>query len=151
MTATIYIDGDPAAQGSKRLVRLKTGRSVLLENSAKVKPWRECVAAAARIWKCPMHEGDVAIYVRVRFLRPAGHFRKDGSIKPAAPARPGRLDCDKIARSVCDALTGIAWHDDRQVAALAIERVWCEPGEKPGAALSIAPAPAEGRWCYEHS
>jgi crossover junction endodeoxyribonuclease RusA len=151
MIATIYIEGDPAAQGSKRMVRLKTGRTVLLEQSRKVKPWRECVAAAARAWKCPMHEQDVAVYFRVRFARPASHLRRDGSAKPSAPARPGRLDCDKVARSICDALTGIAWQDDRQVACLAIERVWCEPGERPGAVVSIAPAPAVGKWVYEHS
>ena len=39
MTASeyvVWVDGDPAAQGSKRLVRLKDGRSVMLENSKRV-------------------------------------------------------------------------------------------------------------------
>jgi Holliday junction resolvase RusA-like endonuclease len=150
MTTTIYISGDPAAQGSKRMVRLKNGRTVLLEQSKRVKPWREQVAAAARAARCPMRDGDIAMYARVRLARPASHLRKDGSVKPSAPARPGRMDVDKIARSICDALTGIAWQDDRQVACLAIERVWCEEREVPGAVVSIAAAPAEGRWAYEH-
>jgi crossover junction endodeoxyribonuclease RusA len=146
---TIQVVGDPAAQGSKRLVRIKSGRTIMLENSLKVRPWRDSIASAAVTHHCPLRAGDCVLYARVRFLRPKGHFRTDGSIKPSAPARPGRLDCDKIARAICDALTGIAWRDDRQVVALAIERVYCAGNQVPGALVQIADAPSTGMWCYE--
>jgi hypothetical protein len=149
-SATIYVDGDPAAQGSKRLVTLKTGRTIMLENSKKVKPWRSCVSDAATAQRCPMFEGDVALYACVRFVRPASHFRKDGTLKASAAARPGKADCDKLIRAIGDALTGIAYHDDRQIAVLAIERVWANPGQRSGAVINLAPAPASGRWVYEH-
>ena len=41
--------GLPGPQGSKRFVgRTKTGRGLMVESSAKVKPWREAVKWAAR-------------------------------------------------------------------------------------------------------
>lgn len=147
---TIFVIGDPAAQGSKRMVRLKNGRTVLLEQSKKVKPWREAVAVQAAKQKCPVYVGDVAMYAIVRFARPANQFKANKELKASAPARPGKLDCDKIARSICDALTGIAYADDRQVAVLAIQRVWCNQGELPGATIFLSNAPAEGRVIFEH-
>ncbi len=131
------------------MVRLKNGRTVLLEQSKRVKPWREAVADAARKWHCPIRHGDVALYARVYFSRPKSHYDRYGQLKTNTPARPGRLDCDKIARSICDALTGVAWIDDRQVSVLCIERIWCPPGHAPGATLQIDDAPPSGRCVYE--
>lgn len=149
ITATAFVvDGDPAAQGSKRLVSLRSGRSVMLENSRKVKPWRSAVAAAARAAQCPLRSGDVLMCVRVRFSRPKSHFTSTGAIRAAAPVRPGYADCDKLARAVCDALTGIAYHDDRQVACLSIEREWSDPGAGNGAVVMLSDAPRAGDWKY---
>jgi crossover junction endodeoxyribonuclease RusA len=55
------------------------------------------------------------------FARPASHYgTKNGALylKPSAPAQPvsARLgDVDKLSRAVLDALTGVAYLDDRQV------------------------------------
>jgi Holliday junction resolvase RusA-like endonuclease len=151
MTASeyvVWVDGDPAAQGSKRLVRLKDGRSVMLENSKRVKPWRAAVADAAREQRVQPFQGDVIIHARVRFVRPQKHYRKDGSITLSALPRPGYADCDKLARAICDALAGIAYANDRQVAALAIEREWASAGSGPGACILIRPCPPKGGWNY---
>jgi Holliday junction resolvase RusA-like endonuclease len=72
-------------------------------------------------------------------------------VKPSAPVRPGRADCDKLLRAVCDALTGIAYHDDRQVCAISAERVWCDHGQESGATIDISPCPTNGKWLYQHS
>jgi crossover junction endodeoxyribonuclease RusA len=151
MTETVlWVDGDPAAQGSKRLVRLKDGRTVMLENSKRVKPWRAAVADAAREAGMKPTTVDVMIHARVRFVRPKKHFRKDGSVSPGAPARPGYADCDKLARAICDALAGIAYVNDRQVAALAVEREWAAEGTGSGATILIRPCPGKGGWGYHH-
>jgi hypothetical protein len=147
----IWVDGDPAAQGSKKLVRLKTGRTIMLENSRKVKPWRAAVADAAREANCPMHMGDVAVYAVVRFVRPKSHYKADGTLRTGRQARPGYADCDKLARAICDGLAGIAYPNDRQVAILAIERVWANPGTGSGAIIQIGPAPAAGKFEYCHA
>lgn len=149
MTAwVVEVDGDPAAQGSKRLVRLKNGRSVMLEQSKRVKPWRAAVADAARAAGVQQQQGDVLVVARVRFVRPQSHYRADGTIRSSAPARPGYADCDKLARAIGDALAGIAYANDRQVAAMSIERVWADPGRGPGATITIQPCPPNGGWDY---
>lgn len=153
MGAEIHVSGDPAAQGSKRLVRLKNGRTVMLENSKRVMPWRKQIAAAAQALNLRPQEGDVSVSAIVMFQRPLSHFRKDGGLKRNLPARPGRADVDKLARAILDALTGVAYHDDRQVAILAIERIWREGNAagKPaegGAIIRVVPAPPNGRWDY---
>lgn len=144
----VWVDGDPAAQGSKRLVRLKNGRSVMLEQSKRVKPWRAAVADAARAANVQPLHGDVMIVARVRFVRPSGHYRKDGTVRDSAPARPGYADCDKLARAIGDALAGIAYANDRQVAAIALDRVWADEGVGPGASIMIQPCPPQGGWDY---
>lgn len=146
----LVVNGDPAAQGSKRLIRTRRGRTVMLEQSRKVHPWRSVVAAEARRIGGRMMDGDIAMVVQFRFVRPRSHFKKDGLLRSSAPARPGYADCDKLARAVCDALTGICYRDDRQVTAIAVERIWAKDGEGPGADITMCQCPAQGKWVYSH-
>lgn len=138
-SCTFFVAGDPAAQGSKRLVRLRNGRSVMLEQSQKVKPWRAAVAATAREHDCPTYPDFVRVIASVQFLRPAGHYRKDGTVKPSTPRYPGYADVDKLARALLDGLAGVAYGNDRQVAQLSLERAWAPPGEQAGAWVTIFP------------
>lgn len=113
----IVVYGLPAPQGSKRFlgVSKRTGRGILAESSAKVKPWREAVKAAAievlqrSGFSAPM---DGPLRVRMVFTLP----------KPAsAPKRrqtwPMRTpDGSKLQRSTEDALTDAGvWADDARV------------------------------------
>lgn len=132
-----FAHGVPAPQGSKRLVRLRTGRVMMLEDSKRVMPWRAVVAAAAAAARIPLFESDVEVSISARWVRPVTHLNKDGSVRRSSPPRPGYADCDKLARAVCDALAGIAYRNDRQVVRLHVERRWCESGEAPGAAISV--------------
>lgn len=141
MTTTFLVYGDPAAQGSKRLVRTRLGRTIMLENSMKVKPWRGAVAAAAREAQCPMYAGDIVIRCALLFVRPTSHFAKSGKLKSTAPSRPGYIDVDKGARAILDALAGIAYQNDRQVAMLTIQRLWAPPNTGAGAVIQIGQAP----------
>lgn len=133
----LEVIGDVATQGSKRLVRLRNGRTAMLEASRRIRPWRQAVAEAAMAHGIPMFTGDVTLEIVARWVRPASHYRKDGTLRGNLPQRPGYADCDKVARGVCDALAGIAYANDRQVAVLRVERRWCEPGQPPGAGIDI--------------
>lgn len=104
----IRVIGQPAPQGSKRLV----GRH-LIESSAGVQPWRDSVAWAARSaahaahWTQP--DGPVAVDVRFYLPRPAAARRRR-----FPHTRP---DLDKLIRSTLDALTtsGVVVDDARVV------------------------------------
>lgn len=130
----LTVRGTPAPQGSKKYVgQTKTGRGILVESSAKVRPWRQDVKAAAedqlglaRYAVIPM---DGPIIVRMVFTLP----------KPtSAPKRrrtwPMRTpDLSKLARSTEDALTEAGlWTDDARVVEYErLAKVY--PGEDPEA------------------
>lgn len=114
LSFVVYSRGAP--QGSKR----NLGNGIMVEASKRVKPFRADVRGAALLtvptdWDLGLtYHLDVAFH----FMRPKSHFTSKGALTKAAPMYPtGRQigDTDKLIRSVCDALTGITWHDDSAV------------------------------------
>jgi crossover junction endodeoxyribonuclease RusA len=131
---TIIVFGTPAPQGSKRLVgRDSRGRGILVESSAKVRPWREAVKfaaleAAARV--------AGAVSVEMTFTMPKPKSAKRGALPSKRP------DLSKLVRSTEDALTDAGvWEDDARVVHCIASKVY--PGEgrdamdKPGAVIRI--------------
>jgi Holliday junction resolvase RusA-like endonuclease len=146
------------AQGSKIAGRSKSGRTYVRESNAHaLDAWRHAVmdaALAAVGLDTPLPlvaEGPVALHVVFTFTRPRAHFgtgRNARQLKPSAPWYVhGRPDADKLLRAVGDALTGVAWRDDGQVASVRVAKVygplaqaWVEVKPLLGARLSGAPA-----------
>jgi len=129
--------GRPAPQGSKRLVTTRSGRTAMIETSARLKPWRSVVASAAVEAGARVTDAPVSLSIVARYQRPASHLKRDGTARTGAPIRPSYGDADKLARAICDALSGVAYRDDRQVALLRVERRWCEDGEAEGAIIEL--------------
>ena len=130
---TVY--GAAAPQGSKRHV----GNGVMLESSDRVRPWRQDVRFAALERRPPDWDmtKPMGLLLEFRFLRPQSHFvtKKGVSyLKPKAPAQPvsARLgDIDKLSRAVLDALTGVAYLDDRQVIRLEARKAYFQGQDTP--------------------
>lgn len=131
----IEVYGIPGPQGSKRYVGTsKAGRGLMVESSAKVKPWREAVKWAAREamaaagMTAPM---DGPLRVRMTFTLP-----KPKSAPKARVTFPDRKpDGSKLQRSTEDALTDAGvWADDARV----VEWIGAKrfPGEGEGALSS---------------
>ena len=140
------VNGIPGAQGSKRHV----GNGVMVESSKKVKPWRSDVRDAAEKaaavhpdWCGPIGVAVEAL-VTFRFARPKSHYRTGRNahlLRDAAPRRPSTKthgDIDKLLRSTFDALTtsGVIT-DDALIVDVASRKVWCKPGEAPGATVVL--------------
>ena len=136
MTITVY--GMPAPQGSKRHV----GRGIMIESSAKVKPWREAVKWAAveamarpdHMPDAPMIRGPVRISVAFTLPRPKS--------RPKRELWPDRKpDLDKLVRSTLDAIVDAgAIEDDARVIEVRAWKVF--PGglaglNVPGALIRI--------------
>lgn len=117
--------GLPAPQGSKN----RWGA----EDNPRTKPWRDSVASSANA----LMNGDALltgpVYVEASFVfpRPKGHYRsgaRAAELRPDAPAyKSSTPDGDKLARAVGDALSGIVFRDDAQVAVWSIRKVYGEP------------------------
>jgi crossover junction endodeoxyribonuclease RusA len=121
--------GEPAPQGSK--TRLPSGG--MREANAATRPWRATVAAAAveAIGERPQLVGPLELRAVFVFARPASHWgtgRNLQRLKPSAPAyRPSKPDLDKLLRAIGDALTGIAFRDDAQLAVIRAEKHYGTP------------------------
>jgi crossover junction endodeoxyribonuclease RusA len=137
---TITVFGLPGPQGSKKLVgRDRKGRGILIESSAKVKPWREAVKWAVLEYRrahgsCCI-EGPVRMEVTFTLPMPKSTKRESPSTRP---------DLSKLVRSTEDALTEVGiWEDDGRVVECISRKVY--PGyhslslESPGARIHLEP------------
>lgn len=138
----IVAHGLPAPQGSKRFVGVsKAGRGVLVESSAKVKPWRESVRYAALRAReaCGMPAPlDGPLRVRMVFTLP-----KPKSAPKRRQTLPDRTpDLSKLVRSTEDALTDAGiWADDARVVECAAAKTYPNEAEQalssPGVWIEI--------------
>lgn len=137
-----FVPGIPKPGGSKRaFVNKHAGRAALVDMS-KNQDWKASVA----------HEGYAAIgaplagplEVEFHFVlpRPKSHYRTGkhaGELRPDAPywhTKPA--DATKLIRSTEDALKGIAWGDDSQIAKQAASKTY---GDRPGCLIKIRVLP----------
>lgn len=131
------VTGEPRPQGSKRAFYNKhSGRAMIVEDNTKLRPWRQEVTACAM--EAKRAEPDfvkfprgtpVALHVEFSFLRPADRKYRNAIYKPVKP------DIDKLLRGILDALTGVLFEDDSQVAMVLATKCF---GEVPGARICIA-------------
>ena len=142
----IPVRGLPAPQGSKR----HNGHGIMIENSKKVKPWRQDVRAAA----IDHYEGDIigrAVEVEIIFLfaRPKSHYgtgKNANKLKQKAPefvTSSATGDIDKLCRSTLDGLSakagGTVIKDDSLVVSLKAVKKYAKEGELLGAKISVTP------------
>jgi Holliday junction resolvase RusA-like endonuclease len=146
---TLDVLGTPAPKGSGRAMMI-AGRARHVPSGSNanrdaLRSWDVAVREAARdavgdIAAPPFV--DVALEIDIVFYmrRPASHYRKDGSIKASAPARPRtKPDWSKLARATEDTLTGIVFDDDARISDAHVRKRWAAPGRE-GAHITITEA-----------
>jgi crossover junction endodeoxyribonuclease RusA len=122
---SFIVYGAPVPQGSKN----PWGG----EANPKTRPWRAAVSAAAAdaMDGQALLAGPVELTVEFVFPRPKSHFgtgRNAGVLKDTAPEYVTKApDLDKLTRAIGDALTGVVFRDDAQVADLSVRKVYGEP------------------------
>jgi Holliday junction resolvase RusA-like endonuclease len=125
---TVY--GTPAPAGSKRgFYNKKAGRVIVTDDSARSRPWKAQVAdaAAETMNGGELLRGPMFLGCEFYFPRPKGHYGKRG-LRPSAPAIPTvKPDLLKLARAVEDALSGVVYVDDAQIAREILDKFYGEP------------------------
>jgi Holliday junction resolvase RusA-like endonuclease len=91
------------------------------------------IAAEAKAAGVKPHPGVVDVSIAFVFERPKSHLRANGSLTPKALQLPP-CDWDNLAKGVCDALTGIAYNDDRQIRQCI---VWKDYGRRAETVIEI--------------
>lgn len=145
-SVSFFVPGMPGTKGSARgfVVTPKGGgkpRAVITNDAGdKAKAWAAVVALAAREAMAgrPPFAGPVEVGVTFFLPRPKAHYGKRGELKASAPTYPtGRPDGDKMLRCTWDALTGICYADDAQIAQWPGSKVYIHPGQYVGASICV--------------
>ena len=127
------VEGHPSPGGSKNAFRNpRTGRIVVVDaGGKKTKVWRQAVAAAGALAMRgrPLLAAPIGVVFDFRMSRPKAHYHADGRIRRDAPPVPiVRPDATKLQRSTEDALTGIVWRDDAEIAEIRTTRAYAFEG-----------------------
>lgn len=126
------VPGIPVAQPRQRHRILSAGGRTFAQNYTPSKsPVNEFKAAVKMAWQdCDeeMYSGPLVLRIVATFPRPASLTRK----KKPNPRIPkiSKPDADNLAKSVCDALNGLAFKDDSQVYQLTVEKWIGAEGEQ---------------------
>lgn len=136
---SFVVHGTPAPAGSKRgFYNAKAGRVIITDASEKSRPWKALVSDAAvqamtyhsdegMFGDLPPLTGPLLVEFTFWMPRPKSHFgtgKREGVLKPNAPRHhTGPPDVLKLARAVEDAMQGIVYMNDSQIA--------CEILQKP--------------------
>lgn len=154
MSIEFFVPGIPVAKGSAKGFCLPNSRRVIITqtNRDKQKPWASLIAVMARNAGVTPIRGPVKLSMSFYFPRPKSHYRTGKNahlLTDDAPAfHTSRPDGDKLTRCVWDALTGVAYLDDSQVAAWGSgEKMYSDT--RPGCVIRIDVLPetaaTEGR------
>lgn len=81
-------------------------------------------------------EGPIRMVILATFEMPLSWSMKKRKATDGAFCEK-KVDADNIAKIVCDALNGVAYHDDRQVVELAVAKRW---GQDGSVAVNLWPA-----------
>ena len=130
--------GKAKSKGSWKVVTVN-GKNQFVPQVDKGKLWEMAVRESAYSAFC--YEGsprkliDAPLRVEIVcfFARPKVHYRTgkfSDQLKPDAPhAHTKAPDCDKLARGILDAMTGVVYYDDSQVSELVSKKEWTEGHE----------------------
>lgn len=139
-----FVPGIPRPGGSKNAVPYndKAGRARVrvFDACKKNKSWRETVAAYARKEFPGMKPLTGTLEVTMVFCmpRPKSHYRMGefaSLVKSSAPFyHTKKPDVTKLCRSTEDALTGILWVDDAQIAKQVNIKIY---DDEPGVTIEV--------------
>lgn len=125
LIASFSVIGRPAPQGSKTYL----GNGRFKEQSKFVPAWRNDVRQAALgVFSEAAIIGPVFTEITFLFARPKCHYISNNPEKALRHDAPywhtSAPDRDKLERSTNDALTGVIWVDDSQVAGTLSQKIY---------------------------
>lgn len=86
-------------------------------------------------------EGPLTLSLVAVMERPAGHFKRDGTLSASGlrssyPTK--KPDADNLVKLVCDALNTRGYRDDAQIVSMDVRKRWALPGEPPHTRVTVA-------------
>jgi len=125
---TFSVPGDPVPQPRPRYSARGGFARAYVPSKHPVHAYREAIALAAKLAGVKITGEPVSVIIDAVFARPKSHMTKGGVLAKLTAPRLPRCDVDNVAKAALDALTGVAWEDDTQVARLVVEKSYGDEG-----------------------
>lgn len=146
---TFTVPGDAVSFGTKNTCFRRNGKTIRgTRKTDAAADWQATVRDYAAIaWRGrPLLEGPVEVTIIADFAMPKSMRRK----RKPTPRTPKDTtpDGDKIDRLVMDALQGVAYANDSQVAFHSVRKFWAAQGEPARTVVgvrAISPEPAQSK------
>lgn len=117
----------------------KMRRAIVVDDNKDMVTWRFVVASAAcQAWlpDSPLQTGPILVEFEYILARPKAHFGSGANaekLKASAPTWSEVIpDVAKFTRCMEDALTGMLWRNDSQIAVEVLGKRYAAPHEIPG-------------------
>lgn len=130
-SASFWVQGIPRPKGSMVAFKSATTDRIIMQprNPKDLRAWTADIGhAAMQAWHGVPSMRGIDLFLRFHLPRPKSHYgtgRNVDKLKDSAPVIPiVQPDFDKLTRAVCDALTGIIYRDDAQVATAHIYKLY---------------------------
>lgn len=131
------VPGVPRGQGRPRFARI--GSFVRTYDPAQSRSYKATVAQFAQAAGVRPIDGPVALHVDAFMPRPQRLCRKRDS--PASLPATCRPDWDNVGKIVADALIGVAYADDAQIAEGRVRKLYHEVGGMPRVEVAVRGVP----------
>lgn len=141
---TFTVFGEGQAKGSsKGFVLQKPGarpRAIITSTNRNLKAWEALVRSRANEARTAAGRqqplaGPVALAIDFYFARPKRLLtRRAGALYQPHVTAP---DLSKLVRGLEDALSGVLFLDDKQVAAIAATKAYAPPGDGPSCRITV--------------
>jgi Holliday junction resolvase RusA-like endonuclease len=138
---SFFVAGIPVPKGSAKAFHHKQSGKIIVhqDNRDKQRPWVSAIAFEAGVrGTSTLTRGPLKVTMDFAMPRVKSHFgtgKNADKLKESAPCyHTSKPDLDKLCRCVKDALTGVIWNDDSQVAILWARKSY---GDKPGVEITI--------------
>jgi Holliday junction resolvase RusA-like endonuclease len=147
--------GTPEPKGSTKIVphcrfprlfqsfgQLLAAVSITSDNR-ELKQWAGCVRSMARVVGCEVIGAKIPVRLVLHFSLPRPQRLQTKKWLGVSLWHTTRPDLDKLERAVKDALTGVCYDDDGQVAQMVSEKCYVDANEAPCVHVTVEELEAE--------
>ena len=125
-----FTGGTAAPEGSMIGYTIAGHVNIVASNKKALEAWRSDIHTAAAEVAHELFQGPVVVEATFLVKRPISTPKWKLWVQTSP-------DLDKYARALLDAMTGVVYRDDGQVARLAVEKVYADPGQQFGVRVVV--------------
>jgi Holliday junction resolvase RusA-like endonuclease len=132
----VVVPGEPVPQPRHRVAVRGRFAQAYIPSEHGIHAFKASIIAAVQAAGWQPVSGPVEVEIECVFSRPKSHKRRRGGVVRSAPKIP-LPDWDNLGKGVCDALNGIAYEDDKQIACGSTRKRYAEEGEPAGTRIVV--------------